>query len=272
MNRPELPWDQACDCHVHIYEPGYPLAPSATFVPPPAPVSAYRAVQARLQTGRVIVVQPTGYGFDNRCTLMALDELGPGARGVAVVPPDTDSAELERLHQAGMRGVRFMMLAGGLLSWDSLESVARRIAPLGWHINLQLDGRDLPQHEAVLQRLPCRLVIDHVAKFLGPTTLDDPAFASLCRLLDSGRCWIKLSAPYESSRLGPPHYADIALLVRALAVRYPERGLWASNWPHPNVRPTPVDQDLLDWALELCDATATVRRILVDNPAMLYGF
>lgn len=266
------PWADACDCHVHVYEPGYPLAPTATFQPPPAPASAYREVQRALGLSRVVVVQPTGYGFDNRCTLAAIAALGPGARGIAVIPPETPEDELQRLHAAGVRGVRYMMLAGGALSWESLARTAARIAPLGWNINLQLDGRDLPQHEDPLRQLPCRLVIDHVAKFLGPVTPADEPFTSLRRLLDGGRCWIKLSAPYESSRSGPPAYADVGALVRELAHAYPDRSLWASNWPHPNVVPTPADATLLDWARGLMGGEAAQHRILVGNPAALYGF
>jgi D-galactarolactone isomerase len=265
-------WSEGCDCHVHVYEPDYPLAPTATFRPPHAPASAYREVQRALGIGRVVVVQPTGYGFDNRCTLAAIAELGAGARGVAVIRPDTPEAELHRLHAAGIRGVRYMMLPGGVLPWDGLEDTAARIAPLGWHIDLQLDGRTLPEHEQRLRKLPGRLVIDHVAKFLGPVTVGDEAFASLRRLLDAGHCWIKLSAPYESSRSGPPHYADVAALVRELASAHPERGLWASNWPHPNVVPRPSDGELLEWARGLMGAESAQRRILVDNPAAVYGF
>lgn len=265
-------WSQACDCHVHVYEPDYPLARTATFQPPHAPASAYREMQRALGFGRVVVVQPTGYGFDNRCTLAAIAELGAGARGVAVIRPETSEAELQRLHAAGIRGVRYMMLPGGVLPWDSLEETAGRVALLGWNINLQLDGRTLPEYEQRLRKLPGRLVIDHVAKFLGPVTVDDEAFASLRRLLDAGQCWIKLSAPYESSRSGPPHYADVAALVRELASAYPDRGLWASNWPHPNVMPRPSDAELLEWARRLMGDEATQRRILVDNPAEVYGF
>lgn len=264
--------DGACDCHIHVYEAGYPLAPSATFTPPPAPASAYREVQRALGFSRAIVVQPTGYGFDNRCTLDAIAQLGSGARGVAVVPETVEGAELERLHVGGMRGVRFMMLPGGLQGWEQLDAMAARIAPLGWHINLQLDGRTLPEREAQLANLPARLVIDHLGKFLGPVTRDDRAFAALCRLLDAGRCWVKLSAPYESSRSGPPAYDDVAWIARELAARYPERCLWASNWPHPNVKPTPDNAQLLDWALDCLGAETTRRRILVENPAALYGF
>ena len=262
----------ACDCHIHVFEDGRPLVPTATFKPPHAPAAAYREVQRALGLSRVVVVQPTGYGYENSCTLDAMKQLGPGARGVAVVPLDAPQAQLEQLDEAGMRGVRFMMLPGGILPWANLEPMAARIAPMGWNINLQLDGRDLPLHEAVLHRLPCRLVIDHIGKFLGPVALGDEAVSSLCRLLDTGNCWIKLSAPYESSRSGAPAYADVSPLVRALAGSYPERCLWASNWPHPNINPTPTDGYLLEWALLNMGTAETRHRILVDNPTTLYGF
>ncbi|WP_250510889.1 amidohydrolase family protein [Caballeronia sp. GACF4] len=262
----------ACDCHLHVYDDAYPLAPSATFRPPSAPASAYREVQRALGLSRAIVVQPTGYGFDNRCTLAAIEQLGEGARGIAVVPPDVDDAELQRLHEAGIRGVRYMMFPGGLLAWDSIEAMSARIAPLGWNIDLQLDGHTLPQFEALLARLPSKLVIDHIGKFQGPVTPASDGFASLCRLLDGPRCWIKLSAPYESSRSGAPEYDDIAPIARTLAARYPQRGVWASNWPHPNVQPVPDNASLLDWFSHCMPDEATRGKILVDNPAELYEF
>ena len=262
----------ACDCHVHVFDAGWPLAPTATFQPPHAPAAAYQAVRQALGLSRVVAVQPTGYGFDNGCTLAALQQLGPGARGVAVVPPGVPDDELERLHQAGMRGVRFMMLAGGVLPWAALATTAARIAGWGWHINLQLNGHDLPLHEATLRDLPCRLVIDHIGKFLSPVQPGSDGLLALHRLLDGGRCWIKLSAPYESSRSGPPDYADVGWLVHELAERHPERCLWASNWPHPNIRPEPSNEALMAWAQAQTDDDATWRRMLVDNPARLYGF
>ena len=262
----------SCDCHMHVFEDRFPLAPTATFKPPHAPAAAYRVMQQALGLTRVVVVQPTGYAFDNRCTLEAMAALGPQARGIVVVAPQTGEEELASLDALGVRGIRYMMLPGGVLGWDGLASASARIDALGWHIDLQLDGRDLPLREASLLGLPSRLVIDHIGKFLGPTTIESPAFASLCRLLDRGRCWIKLSAPYESSRAGPPDYADIAPLVEALAARYPERCLWASNWPHPNTRPLPSEQALLAWT-DRCIASAVTRqKILVDNPASLYRF
>jgi D-galactarolactone isomerase len=272
MSVTRSPWPGACDSHMHVYEDAYPLAPTATFKPPHAPASDYRAVQRALGLERTVVIQPTGYGFDNRCTLAAAAALGPEARSIVVVAPDTAPADLAQLHEGGARGVRYMMLPGGVLPWSGLEASAAAIAPLGWHIDLQLDGRELSGREATLQRLPCRLVIDHVGRFLGPVQADSDGVRALCRLLDGGRCWIKISAPYESSRSGPPDYDDIAWIARLVAERYPERCLWASNWPHPNQRPAPADTAMLAWGLGCIGNAERQRRALVDNPAELYGF
>ena len=265
-------WSNACDCHMHIYDDSYPLAPTATFKPPHAPASAYREVQRELGLARVVVIQPTGYGFDNRCTLAGMAALGADARGIAVVPPDVPAEELQRLHDLGIRGVRYMMLPGGVLPWSGLETTAARITPLGWHIGLQLDGRTLPEHEAMLMQLPGRIVVDHVGKFLEPVAVESAAFASLCRILERGNFWIKLSAPYETSKRGAPGYEDVAVLARELAEHFPERCLWASNWPHPNATPVPSSRAMFEWARGCVENDAHWKRILVDNPAEVYGF
>lgn len=273
MNTISLPAG-ACDCHVHVYEDGFPVAPTAVSQPPHGPLAAYREVQAALGLARAVLVQPTAYGFDNRCMLEAVAKLGDGARAIAMVPPDASDAELGRLHAQGVRGVRYMTIpnAGGIVSWDSIERMAARIAPLGWNINLQLDGRDLPQRKAVIDRLPCKVVIDHNGKFLEPVTPDDPAFVALLGVLAAEHRWVKLSAPYETSKVGPPGYDDVSALARALMHAAPERCLWASNWPHPGRNPRPSDDALLallgDWA----PGEAVRRGILVDNPAAVYGF
>src|SRR5262249_2853209 len=145
----------------------------------------------------------------------------------------THDGELKRLHDAGARGIRFHMLPGGALGWPLLEPMAKRAAALGWHIQLQLDGRTLPEYEARLLALPCDLVIDPNGKFLEPVGPDHPGMQTLLRLLGTGRVWVKLSAPYETSRAGAPGYEDVGVIARALARAAPERCLWASNWPHP---------------------------------------
>ena len=264
----------ACDCHMHIYDDAYPLAPTSTFKPPHAPLSAYREVQRSLGLERVVLVQASGYGFDNRCLLAALAQLGSGvARGVVIVPPDVSDDELQRLHDAGVRGVRYFMLnPSGLLGWDTLEAMAARIAPLGWNINLQLDGRELPQRKALIDRLPGKLVIDHTGKFLEPVPPDHAAFKALLAVLDRGERWVKLSAPYETSKLGPPHYGDVAVLAKALAKTHPDKCLWASNWPHPNQVSPPSNEAMLNLLADWAGDAATREQILVHNPAALYGF
>jgi len=257
---------------MHVYEDRFPLVPQATFKPPHAPLADYLEVRRLLGLTRAVVVQPNGYGFDNTCTLEALAGLGDTARGIATVPSDVADAELERLTRAGVRGARFHLLPGGMLTFDALEPMAERIAAFGWHIQLQLDGRELPHHAATLGRLPVPLVIDHNGKFLEPVSTEHPGFKSLLRLIAGGNTWVKLSAPYETSRTGPPRYADVGVLAKALAHAYPERCVWASNWPHPGRNPVPDTADMLDLLLEWADDDATRRRILVDNPAELYGF
>ena len=262
----------ACDCHVHIYEDGYPLVPNVAWVPRHSPVSSYREqVQRPCGLSRAIVVQPTGYGFDNRCTLDAVAQLGDNGRGIVLIAPDALDAEIMRLHDAGMRGVRYMML-GGPLTWESLPAMAARLSGFGWMINLQLDGRNFPDHEALLKRLPCNVVIDHNGKFLEPVPPEHASFQSLLRILDTGRVWIKLSAPYETSRSGAPRYDDVSLLARTLAEKFPERCLWASNWPHPSRDPVPAIEPLYELLFSWASSDDARRKILVSNPAELYGF
>jgi D-galactarolactone isomerase len=263
----------ACDCHVHIYEDHYPLAPTATFKPPHAPVSAYREVQRALGLQRVILVQPTGYGADNACLLDALVQLGDGARGIAVVNPDASQAELERLHAAGVRGVRFMLLgAPGPLAWADVAPLAARMAPLGWTVNLQFDGREWPQRKALIDSLPCKVVIDHIGRFVEPVPTTDPAFKALQSVLDRPQRWVKLSAPYETSKVGAPHYSDVAPLARALAASHPHRCLWASNWPHPNRNPVPNEADLLALLSDWVSDAAQRHAMLGANAAAAYAF
>ena len=264
----------ACDTHMHIYEERFTLAPTATFKPPHAPTPDYLAMRKRLGIERTVVVQPSGYAADNTCTLEAMAAMGTSARGIAVVEAGVSDAELQRLTKAGMRGIRYFMLPGGVLPWEGLEPMAARVRNFGWHVQLQLDGRLLPEKEPVLKRLKGTLVIDHNGKFLEPVAVDHPSFKCLLRLLENGRTWVKLSAPYETSKKGPPLYPDVGELAKALVKAAPERCVWASNWPHPSVPrdQCPDDADLLDLLLDWAPDEKTRNKILVDNPAKLYGF
>ncbi len=233
----------------------------------------YRQVQRRLGLRRAVVVQPNAYQTDNSVALAALGELGTDARGVAVAPLDVADAELALLTDAGFVAQRIFALPNGAMGFESMTAIMARVHPFGWHANIQLDGRTLPQHEAQIRALPGRFVIDHVGKFLEPVSVDHPAFVCLLRLLDTGRCWVKLAAPYEVSHSGAPRYEDVGALARRLVEHAPERMLWASNWPHQSAKPAlPDDADLLDLLLDWAPDSTNRAKILVDNPAMLYGF
>jgi len=263
----------ACDCHIHIYDPAMPTIPTTTTPGPEwASVAGYRDVQMRLGLKRAIVVQPTAYGTDNSCTVNAIAELGlANTRGVAVVDMSVTDAELERLSKAGICGIRFQMLPGGVLPWDVVEPLAARVANFGWHAQVQMDGRLLPEREDLLKRLPGAVVIDHVGKFLEPVTPEHAGFKTLQRLLDNGKTWLKLTAAYEVSKVGPPLYPDVGALAKVAAKSHPERMVWASNWPYVgNDRQDDAMQlDLLqDWVPD----ETTRKRVLVDNPAELYRF
>jgi D-galactarolactone isomerase len=262
----------ACDTHMHCYD-GAASARPGTLNPGNFTVPMYRELQERLGLERVIVVQPNAYGDDNTVTLDSMTALGKNAKGVAVVKPGVGDDELERLTKAGMCALRIMTLHGGTLGFDVMDELMARVHPFGWHANIQLDGRELPRYEAQIRRLPGRFVIDHTGKFLEPVAVDSAPFTSLLNLVDTGRCWVKLSAPYETSKTGAPKYEDVGRLAKALVKRAPERMLWASNWPHPSARPdVPDDAQLLELLLEWAPEEAARKRILADNPAELYGF
>jgi D-galactarolactone isomerase len=264
--------EDACDTHMHFYNGKFPTASTALMTPPDAWVDDYRLLQKRLNLKRVVIVQPTTYGTDNSCQLEAMKAFGENARGVMVADLSTPDEELDRLTRLGVRGVRFHMLPGGAVPWEILEEMAARVHNFGWHVQLQMNGRDFPEREPMLKRLPCDLVVDHVGRFMGPVPVDHQAFRVLLQLLETGRCWVKLSAPYESSESGPPDWADIAPEARALAGTAPERMLWASNWPHPGQTNPPDEAGLLDLLLDWVDDEARRNRILTENPAELYGF
>ncbi len=262
----------ACDSHVHVYDQRYPISPSTVLTPPDASLVEYRTVQAALGLDRVVLVQPTTYGLDNRCQLEAVAQLGDAARAVVVVDDTTTDDELARLTSQGGRGARFHMLPGGAVPWEIMHTVAELIAGHGWHIQLQLNGRELAEQLDALLALPAPIVVDHVGRFMPPVEPEDPAFGALLRLLDTGRCWVKLSAPYESTHDGAPGYPAVAALAHRLVKHAPERMLWATNWPHPGQVDPPTPTQLADLRDAWLPTDALRRQVLVDNPAEVYGF
>ncbi len=261
----------ACDTHVHFYRSDYQVAEGAVLQPPDASVDGYRAFQSEIGTKRVVVVQPTTYGLDNRCQLDAMAAFGDEARGVMVVDAKTDSGELERFTDLGVIGARFHMLGGGAVGWDELDEVAAAIAPYGWHIQLQLNGRELVSRLDQLRRLPVGLVVDHIGRFMGPVHPESVEFGALLSLVDEG-AFVKLSAPYESSITGPPDYDDTLPLVDALVSHSCDSLLWASNWPHPGQADPPNGRDLVALRDRWLPTPELQSRVLVDNPARLYAF
>jgi D-galactarolactone isomerase len=264
----------ACDTHMHFYDLAVPALPGGPPLPGTFSVPMYRELQQRLGLARVIIVQPNAYQDDNRVTLDAIKAIGANAKAVGVIKPGESDAEIERLTQGGIVAQRIMHLPGGATGFAQMDEIMARVHPFGWHANIQLDGRALPQFEAQIKRLPGKFVIDHNGKYLEPVAPDHESFKALLRLLDTGRCWVKLSAPYETSKTGGPRYEDVGRLAKALVAHAPDRMLWASNWPHPSASKAamPDDADLLDLLLEWAPDEATRRKILVDNPQALYGF
>lgn len=262
----------ACDGHMHVFDRRFERLPDAMYRE--ATVQDYLALAARLGIERAIVVQPSGYGFDNRCTLDAVAALGPGARAIVVIEPDTAESELRRLHACGVRGVRFMLLRPGGLTWAQMAPMADAVLPLGWHLDLQFDGHEMPMRLPALRALPVDVVIDHVGAFVGGIAPKDPAFRALLSLLEGGRAWVKLSGPYtyRMSATGHPGYPEVAALVRILATEFPDRCLWASDWPHVSEPGLLPDDALARTVIGWLGDEAARRRICVDNPARLHGF
>jgi D-galactarolactone isomerase len=263
----------ACDTHMHFYDSTkYQSAPTAAFTPPDSTVEDYKSLQQRLGLERVVIVQPSSYGRDNACQLEKCLAFGDNARMVLVVDDQTPHEELERLTSLGGRGARFFMLDGAPVPWDILDSVAARVHEHGWHIQLQMNGRDFADRAGQLSRLPGTLVVDHCGRYMDPVPIDHPSFKALMRLIETGKCWIKLSGPYMSSLAGPPAFDDLTEGVRTMIEVAPERMVWATNWPHPG-HPGEYDEAmLLDTLLHWVEDDALRNRILVDNPAELYGF
>lgn len=271
------PWP-ACDCHMHIYDARYPAVTGARLRPPDAPVPSYRAVQQRLGLQRCVVVTPSTYGVDNRCTtdaLAALNASGTQARGIAVLDASVTDAALHALHGAGIRGVRFNQTLGGV-PLDDLEPLAARIAPLGWHVELLLPATLWPGIGARVQSLPVPVVLDHFGRLPYPMQ-QHAGRREILRLLDNGRTWVKLSGAYLQQGVARTDWeADATAMAADLVRAAPQRLVWGSNWPHPSMHAglhhAPDDADLLALLHRWAGDEVTAQRILVENPAVLYHF
>jgi predicted TIM-barrel fold metal-dependent hydrolase len=262
----------ACDCHMHIYDAKYPTDPKATLKPADALVADYKLLQKRIGTSRNVVVTPSTYGTDNRVTLDAIAQIGPTARGVAVVDATVTDTELKRLNDLGIRGIRFNLVQAGATTAEMIEPLSRRVNDLGWHIQIHMKGEQMAGIEDLLLRVPSPIVFDHLGRLAQPNALDNPGFKTISKLIDKGRTWVKLSGAYQDTKVGPPTYSDTVAVARAYIKAAPERMVWASDWPHPTEKDKPDDAVLFDLLAEWAPDEAMRTRILVQNPATLYGF
>jgi D-galactarolactone isomerase len=272
--RLRMPAD-ATDCHHHIYDPAWPWAAEATLKPGAARVDDYRKLQQRLGTSRNVIVQPSSYGVDNRLLLASIARFTGGARGVAVVNTSVTDAELKQLHDGGVRGVRFNLAPPGTTTLDMVRPLARRVAPMGWHVQVNAPAQYLVDSRSIWLDLPCPVVFDHLAHVPEPDPLHHAAFLLVTDLMSHGRASVKVSGFYNDTLVGPPSYSDRVLLAAAYAAAAPDRVLWGSDWPHPTEQPLhriPDDALLADLLQVVIPDESKRNRALVDNPAALYGF
>ena len=265
----------ACDCHHHIYDAARfaPVAPGAR-MQVNASVAEYKLLQRRLGVTRDVVVTPLPYVTDNRVTLDAIAQLGDNARGVAVVHPSITDAELKMLDEGGIRGIRFSIADSGIANTtiSMVEPLSKRVAALGWHVQINMGPEAIAASELLWNRLPSGIVFDHMGHIPQPVGIAHPAYGVIRKLIDKGKTWAKLSVTYDNTKDGPPTYADITRVAQAYVKAAPERLVWGSNWPHPNESKKPDDAMVFDLLSQWAPDDATRRRILVENPETLYGF
>jgi len=263
----------ACDAHCHVFGPGarFPYSPTRTYTPPDAPKEKLAALHQHLGLTRAVLVQASCHGTDNSAVLDAIASSNGAWRGVGMVATDITDRELDKLHAGGIRGARFNFVAhlGGAPDVKEVGRVLQRIAPLGWHVVLHLDAEDIGTYRGFLDRLRMPFVIDHMGRVVAKHGLEQPPFKLLLELMKNELAWIKVSGGDRVSSTGKPFH-DAIPFARALIEAAPERVLWGTDFPHPNVKTMPNDGELVDLFAAFCDDDALRRKILIDNPARLY--
>ena len=263
----------ATDTHFHLFADASRCAfvEDREYTPPEITPAMARHVFDTLGIQRAVVIQPSVYGEDNSVQLEGAAQLGIPVRAVVVTPYDTPDRELQKLHDRGARGLRYILAHPGGLPLSDLERFADRIKDMGWHIQFLAKGPQVLEIASRIEKLTCPAVIDHIGMFRPADGLAQPAFQAVLALIRRGH-WVKLSGIYRLSQ-DAPHYRDLAPYVQALVAERPDRIVWASDWPHAFVKgKMPNTTDLLDAFGEWVPDERDRRRILVDNPAELYGF
>ncbi|HSE01758.1 MAG TPA: amidohydrolase family protein [Burkholderiales bacterium] len=267
------PPPRACDGHCHIFGPAdrFPYAPERRYTPQDAGRETLAALHRRLGLERAVLVQASCHGTDNRAMVDAMKWSKGAWRGVAMVTMDVTDRELAGLHEAGVRGVRFNFVAhlGGAPDLKNVEAVIARVTPLGWHIQLHLDAEDIETYRGFLNRLRVPFIIDHMGRVEAKHGLDQKPFRHLLELMKNELAWIKVSGPERISSSGKPFH-DAIPFARALIAAAPDRVLWGTDFPHPNVKWMPNDGELVDLFAIMAEDEPTRKKILVDNPARLY--
>lgn len=271
------------DAHCHVFGPGeaFPYAPERKYTPCDASREALFALRDRLGFERNVIVQATCHGADNRALVDALQASAGRARGVATVRRTMSDQELLRLHEAGVRGVRFNFVKRlvDFTPREELFEIAARIAPLGWHVVVYFEAPDLPELEAFFSDLPTTVVVDHMGRPDVREPVDAPAFAHFMRFMaENDNVWSKVSCPERLSVTGPPAldgernaYQDVVPFARRVVESFPDRVLWGTDWPHPNLKDhMPDDGLLVDFIPHIAPTPELQRKLLVDNPRRLY--
>ncbi len=266
----------ACDAHCHVFGPAdrFPLAPNRAYAPPDSGVEAFERLQERLGLSRAVFVQASCYGTDNAAMVDALERGCGRYAGVAMIDGSFTDADIGRLHDVGVRGARFNFVAhlGGAPALDEFWQIVERVTPFGWHIVLHFDAKDLPAYTGLLDRMPGSFVIDHMARVPVAAGLRQNPFQTLLDLMRDERAWVKISGAERLTADGTPPYDDVVPFARALIAAAPDRILWGTDWPHPNVRAMPDDGDLVDTLFAFAPDESTRNQILVTNPERLYDF
>ena len=266
----------ACDAHCHIFGPAqrFPFSDDRTYTPPDSGLEDFERLQNTLGLSRAVFVQASCHGVDNSAMLDAMWRGNGRYAGVAMIDTSFTDAQIAELHEAGVRGTRFNFVAhlGGAPDPDDFWSIVHRVARFGWHIVLHFDAKDLPQYSSLLDDLPTPYVIDHMARVDATKGLDQEPFQALLGLMRDERCWVKISGAERLTVGGAPPYDDVVPFARALVAAAPNRVLWGTDWPHPNVRHMPDDGDLVDLMADFVPEEQLRNRILVDNPTRLYEF
>ena len=270
----------ACDTHAHIMGPKarYEYSPARIYTPPDCLLPDYLRMLATLGVERAVLVQPSVYGTDNTVMLEAMKTAGDRFRGVAVVADSISDAELKKLDAAGVRGVRVNIVdvkdrKPGTLPMDALKTLARRVAPLGWHMEFLMHADEFPDLDRAFAGFPVDIVLGHLGYMKTDKGLANAGFQALLRLMKTGRAWVKLTGPSRITTTGGLPYSDVVSYARALVEANPERVIWGTDWPHVIIKtPMPNDGDLADLLSDwILDARAR-EHVLVKNPARLYGF